>query len=237
MLYYNKYGMERGTRVKPPRAFIFDMDGTLTDSMEGWSHFGLIAAAYYHLENPQYFQEHTYHRPVEQVLDFLKSEYALDFTPEQFWAWLMEAMDRYYETVQLKPQVLSTMERLYKNGYPLCVATATHRTSAVRVLERLGLTQYFQFLLSCHDTGIGKQQPDIYHRCAKRLQLLPDEIVVVEDRLDSVLTALRAGYQVAGIYDRHEEAQGRQPFLREQAHFWLDNMGEIYGKILPGRSD
>jgi HAD superfamily hydrolase (TIGR01509 family) len=215
--------------MKKPRAFIFDMDGTLIDSMQGWDQFGQITAEYYHLDRPDYFQQKTYHRPVGEVIDFIASEYKIQLTETTFWEWLMEAMDSFYETVLPKPGVVETLQRLHADGFPICVATATKGSSAVKVLDRLGLLDCCQFVLSCHELGVGKQQPDIYLRCAERLAFAPDEIVVVEDQLHSARTALGAGFQVAGVYDRNESHPEE---LRQSVHFWLDSLDEIYDKIV-----
>ena len=68
-------------------------------------------------------------------------------------------------------------------------------------LTRLGVRDYFEFLLSCETVGAGKRSPLVYHTSAQRLSAMPQEIVVYEDALYAIQTAKKAGYYVVGIYD------------------------------------
>ena len=68
-------------------------------------------------------------------------------------------------------------------------------------LTRLGVRDYFEFLLSCETVGVGKSSPLVYHASAKRLKAMPQEIAVYEDALYAIQTAKKAGYYVVGIYD------------------------------------
>ena len=68
-------------------------------------------------------------------------------------------------------------------------------------LTRLGVRDYFEFLLSCEMVGAGKCSPLVYHTCAKRLNTASAEIAVYEDALYAVRTAKNAGYHVVGVYD------------------------------------
>ena len=68
-------------------------------------------------------------------------------------------------------------------------------------LTRLGVRDYFEFLLSCETVGAGKCSPIVYHTSAQRLNAMPQEIAVYEDALYAIQTAKKAGYYVVGIYD------------------------------------
>ena len=83
----------------------------------------------------------------------------------------------------------------------MCVASVTAEHLMEACLKRLGVRNYFGFLLSCETVGAGKNSPLVYHESAKRLQANPDEIAVYEDALYAVQTAKNAGYYVIGVYD------------------------------------
>ena len=83
----------------------------------------------------------------------------------------------------------------------MCVASATAEHLMESCLTRLGVRQYFEFLLSCETVGAGKGSPLVYQEAAKRLDAAPGEIAVYEDALYAVQTAKDAGFHVVGVYD------------------------------------
>ena len=83
----------------------------------------------------------------------------------------------------------------------MCVASATAEHLMEACLTRLGVRDFFEFLLSCETVGAGKRSPLVYHESAKRLTAAPAEIAVYEDALYAVQTAKSAGYYVVGVYD------------------------------------
>ena len=90
-------------------------------------------------------------------------------------------------------------------------------------LDRLGVLDYFDFLLSCEEVGWGKDRPDVYHEAARRLGASPGEIAVYEDALGAAKTAKMAGYYVVAVYDG-----GTQPWeeLKKLADEAIDNWKE-----------
>ena len=83
----------------------------------------------------------------------------------------------------------------------MCVASATAEHLMESCLTRLGVRQYFEFLLSCETVGAGKRSPLVYQESARRLGTVPGEIAVYEDALYAVQTAKAAGFHVVGVYD------------------------------------
>ena len=83
----------------------------------------------------------------------------------------------------------------------MCVASATAEHLMEACLKRLGVRDYFVFLLSCETVGAGKRSPLVYHASSQRLNAVPEEIAVYEDALYAVQTAKDAGYYVIGVYD------------------------------------
>ena len=83
----------------------------------------------------------------------------------------------------------------------MCVASATAEHLMESCLTRLGVRNYFNFLLSCETVGAGKRSPLVYQEAARRLGAVPGDIAVYEDALYAVQTSKAAGFYVLGIYD------------------------------------
>ena len=179
---------------------IFDMDGTLIDSMSFWRNL-----------TSEYLSSKGVAQVPEEILRKIKpmtmSESAALFQ-EVFGlsgdveAEMNDMMDAHYRNdIPLKDGVRDYLEMLRGQGVRMCVASATAEHLMESCLSRLGIRDYFTFLLSCETVGAGKSSPLVYHESAKRLQANPDEIAVYEDALYAVQTAKNAGYYVIGVYD------------------------------------
>lgn len=184
---------------------IFDMDGTLVESMGYWRHLGIEylegkgiseAEAARTMEAARNL---TLYQSVQLVLD----TYDLPGTPEDVLVEMRDIMERHYRTdVELKPGVVDYLDRLREQGCRLCVATATDERLAHICLERLGIDDRFEFLLSCQTIGIGKEHPHIYLQATVRLNCQPEETAVFEDALYAAQSAKAAGFYTVGVWDR-----------------------------------
>ena len=182
------------------RFCIFDMDGTLVDSMPIWKSL-----------SKDYLQARGHH-PTQAQLDamgpmtmlegaaFLMDTFGVEGPPERIIQEMHAVMEAHYRTdIPLKPGVRAYLERLRGKGAKLCVATATAEPLARACLERLEVAGYFDFILSCETVGAGKTKPDVYLEAARRLGASPAETAVFEDALYAAQTAREAGFYVVGI--------------------------------------
>lgn len=179
---------------------IFDMDGTLIDSMVYWKDLA-----------SEYLLSKGINQIPEEILDQIKAmtipqSAALfqktfgisgDIEAE------MDAMmdDHYRKDIPIKSGVLEYLEQLHRKGIRMCVASATAEHLMESCLTRLGIRDYFEFLLSCESVGAGKRSPLIYQKAAEKMNAIPENIAVYEDALYAVQTAKKAGFYVVGVYD------------------------------------
>lgn len=179
---------------------IFDMDGTLIDSMSFWKK---LASEYLGSKGISNIPANTMERiktmTMSESAALFKSEFGLSGDPE---AEMNAMMDEHYRNdIPLKPGVREYLQMLQARGVLMCVASATAENLMESCLTRLGVRKYFDFLLSCETVGAGKSSPLVYRESAKRLGASPSEIAVYEDALYAVQTAKNAGYYVVGVYD------------------------------------
>lgn len=184
------------------RYAIFDMDGTLVDSMAYWQD----------LER-EFLTSKGVTDGLEEILERAKpltlveaaalfSQYCDAGTPEQMEADILALMEAHYRSdVAIKPGAREYLDRLQAQGVTMCVASATPRHLVQICLERLGLTHYFSFLLSCVEVGAGKNHPDVFLEAARRLGCAPAEAAVFEDAIYAVRTSHAAGFHVVAVYD------------------------------------
>lgn len=186
---------------------IFDMDGTLVDSMRFWKTLGV-----------EYLNSRGVSRVPEDILEQIKPmtmtesaalfirEFSLPGTPEEVAAQMNAMMDCHYrEDIPAKGGAAVYLKELKKKGVCMCVASATAVELQEACLKRVGFLKYFEFLLSCEEAGAGKNRPDVYLAAAERLGAAPAETAVYEDALFAAQTAKAAGFYVVGIYDKSGE--------------------------------
>lgn len=186
---------------------IFDMDGTLVDSMGCWKQLGR-----------EFLRSKGVTGDVENVLQQIKPmtmtessalfirEFGLPGTPESVAAEMNSVMDGHYCTdIPLKPGVREYLDALHQKGVTMCVASATAEPLIQACLTRLGVAEDFSFLLSCEEVGVGKNSPDVFLEAARRMGAAPEETAAFEDALYAAETAKKAGFYTVGVYDESSD--------------------------------
>ncbi len=182
------------------KAMVFDMDGTLIDSM--WSWRGAFR---------EFIQERELVMPEELVCipECSCGQAARLLAPqlgEETYEEAVEAMfrivDRHYlKDVPARPGAAEWVKRLKERGYLLAVATATPLRYANHALIRLGFQGLFDLVVSCEEIGLGKKDPAFFTRVAERLGVQAEECVMFEDALYAIRSAKKAGLTVCAIED------------------------------------
>lgn len=183
---------------------IFDMDGTLVDSMPWWQ--GLAEEYLYRMEGisdvSREILEEIRPMTIQEAAVYFKKKYQINKEPETIAAQVNELMAEHYrKDILLKPGTGRFLEKLKKQNVRMCVASATAEYLMEACLDRLGVRDKFEFLLSCEAVGAGKHRPDVYHLAAGRLEADIKDTVVYEDALHAVRTAKKAGFYVVAVYD------------------------------------
>ena len=185
------------------RFAIFDMDGTLVDSMVYWAHLAteFLESKGVQTISPDILERIKPMTMTESAALFLQ-EYSLSGTAESVAAEMNAMMNEHYrKDIPLKTGVQAYLEALHRRGVTMCVASATAEELMDACLTRLGVAQYFSFLLSCETVGSGKNRPDVYWGSSERLGAEPAEIAVYEDALYAAETAKRAGFYTVAVRD------------------------------------
>lgn len=191
---------------------IFDMDGTLTDSMGFWNRLvdELLARRGFPPLSPE-LQEESVALTTQGTAELIIRVYGLSETPEQIARELNSLMETHYRTdVPLKPGAAELLERLHGAGFKMCIASSTDPALIGICLRRLGVRDHFQFLLSCEEVGVGKTQPAVYLEAARRLGGTPDNTIIFEDILVAARTAKQAGFSLGIIYDENSADEQEQ---------------------------
>lgn len=187
---------------------IFDLDGTLLDSMEIWNTVGndyLISLGIEPRENlAEVFKEMS----LKQSAEYYQRVYGVDKTIEEIISGINGVIESFYiERVQLKDGVKEFLETLSEQDVKMCIATATDRYLVEAALMRLGVRDYFQKILTCNEVGYGKDSSVIFEKALEILGTSKERTLVFEDALHAVKTAKQAGFQVVGVYDLSEPEQ------------------------------
>ncbi len=212
------------------RGAIFDMDGTLLDSMCVWEQlsqryldkFGIriTGADYAALEARTQYQGAQY---------FCGRYPEITETPEQVVAGLDSLICSRYETLaQPREGVLELLAALRGAGVRMAVATLTDRKHAEKALADRGMLGFFDFMLTIDDVGVSKRDPKIYCMAAARMGLPAGECMVFEDAPYAGETAKRAGFQVCGVAEPWYAAGEKQ--LRAASDLFVEHG---FSEVLP----
>ena len=215
------------------KAAILDLDGTLLDSMPVWENVGSDYLLAQGITPPDGLREKLKTMSFRISAEYFVNEFALNTTGEYLMEYWMNAVaHHYYTTIELKPFVIDYLTQLRALGTRMCVATATDKRLADAALSRLGILDYFEFVITVDEVGKGKEFPDIFMEAARRLDCLPHECVVFEDSLHALLTLLNTEFIGWDVHDASAEAELDQ--VQEISDRFIWNFADLIGDIEMG---
>jgi len=207
---------------------IFDMDGTLLDTMYYWEHVGEDYLRKLGKKAAPGLGQLMLAMSMEEGAEYLRTHYLPDLTIDEILQGIRGVCDDFYrEAAQFKPGAREFMARLKERGIPFVLATATDRDQVELAMKRLGVLDEFHCILTSGEIGNSKEQPDIYLQAAKRMGTAPEHTWVFEDALHAAKTAKRAGFRLVGIYD--DTSADAEPELRELSDCFVYDFKDFDG--------
>lgn len=207
---------------------IFDLDGTLLDSMWIWDRIGNDYLDSIGIKAQKDLSETLKEMSMKQAAQYFQTEYGVKKSEEQIIAEVNELIaDFYNEKVQLKEGVAEFLSYLSDKKIKMCVATASDRTLAINAMKRLNIVSFFEEVYTCGEIGCGKESAAIFEMALKKLETRKENTLVVEDSLHAIKTAKKAGFKVLGIYDSAEINQEKVQMYAD--YYWKSF--EMYEKL------
>lgn len=190
------------------KGVIFDLDGTLLDSMGIWEHIAEDYLLSLGITPKEDLSETFKDMSFEQSAKYYQDHYNVNKSVEDIMNDIHKMVEDYYfYDVSLKDGVKEFLDYLYKNNIKMCIGTATHRYLVEAALARLNVSNVFDFIITCYEVGQGKDQPIIYQKALELLNTPKEETFIFEDALYAIITAKKAGFHVVGVYDKYEKNQ------------------------------
>lgn len=181
-------------------AVIFDLDGTIVDSMpthlEAWCEALSIYGA------GGIFKEDVFlamgGRPTRDIVVEINDEYDLHLNPDSVAFAKREAFLKRVGSVTLIDEVAEFIQSL-RGKVPMAVASGGSRQVVEKTLAAVGASDWFDEVVTADDVAVGKPEPDVFLYAAKLLDVNPAKCLVLEDAPAGILAAQRAGMQVIAI--------------------------------------
>lgn len=184
------------------KAAVFDFDGTLADTMEFWNRLARNYLLSIGLEPLADLKKALEKLTVDEGAIYMKEKYRIEENEIEIQAEMDELLYKYYrKDAQLKPYVLEMLEKLKSRGIRMAIATVTDEDFILAVLKRYKISHYFEFIQTCENVGISKDNISFFDLLPERLNLRPKEIYIFEDTLYSIVSAKKAGLKVVGVED------------------------------------
>ncbi|MEN6445737.1 MAG: HAD family phosphatase [Candidatus Cloacimonas sp.] len=190
-------------------AVIFDMDGTLIDSMQIWRNVDKEFLHCRGLEVPtDLFENLPSGNSFIQTAQYFKTRFGLPDSPESIMQeWTKMVCNHYENNIKLKPGATELLIALKEKGIKIGLGTSNSLELAKKVLMRNAVWHYFQCAITGDIDLMGKPYPDIYLKAAKHLCEEPQHCLVIEDTLTGVQAGKAAGMTVFAVYDEDSRDQ------------------------------
>lgn len=212
--------------IENKKAAIFDLDGTLVDSMSLWGEIDIEYLARHHLTVPKDLQKAVEGLAFTEVAVYFKNRFQLSDSIETIKEeWNEMAMEKYIHEVPLKPGVEKFLPYLKEKGLRMGVASSNSVELVKVALEARGILAYFDSVLTCCEVAKGKPQPDVYLEVARRLDTPPEQCIVFEDIPAGILAGKAANMSTCAVHDVYSLCYEDEK--RKLADYYIHSFDEI----------
>lgn len=208
------------------KAFIFDLDGTLVDSMWIWKQIDMEYLEKIGHELPDDLAKDiegmSFTETAQYFIDRFEINEPIESVKEE---WLSMAETFYEKHIPLKEGAFQLLKYANEKGIQLGVGTSNSRYLLEKVLNAHGILDCFQALRTSCEVLKGKPEPDVFLKVAEDLNIDPKDCVVFEDTHAGVIAAKRAGMKVVAVYD--EVSKPYQEAIRKDADAFINSFNEV----------
>lgn len=205
---------------------IFDLDGTMFDSMWLWKQIDYDYLSKRGIEVPADYMKCINHLSVLDTALYSIKRFNLKDSPEQLISeWLEMAKEAYCNKIMLKPSVTEFLQKLKSQNISMSVATSLSLELAIPALERNGILQYFDRVVNSEQVKRGKGFPDIYLKAISHTKFMPSECVVFEDILKGITGAKAGGFFVVGVYDKESASDSQE--IKNISDMYIKGFNEL----------
>ena len=189
-------------------AVIFDLDGSMVDSMWMWRSIDIEYLGKFGIDLPDDLQACIEGMSVSETAVYFKERFQLpdDLDPIKA-EWNRLAWDKYAYEVPVKEGVTELLQYCMTHGIKAGIATSNSRELVENVVNVHHLDQYFSCIMTGCDVAKGKPAPDIYLAVARKLGVTPENCLVFEDIIPGIQAGKAAGMKVCAVYDQYSEHQ------------------------------
>lgn len=209
---------------------IFDLDGTLLDSLDIWCEIDIKFLKSRGLEVTPDYSEAVKPLGFREAAAYTIARFGLKETPEDvIREWHRMSIEAYGSTIPLKPYAKEFLIYLKSRGVKLATATASSEELFIPALKNNGIFDLFDAFVTISDVGRGKGFPDVYLKAAEKIGLPPCECAVFEDIYPGVKGAKDGNFYTVAVYDKHSEKEREK--IAEISDLYIMDFGELF----PGR--
>ena len=212
--------------LKDIKAVIFDLDGTLVDSMWMWRSIDIEYLGRYGIEMPLDLQSCIEGKSFSETACYFKERFHIPDSLEQIKNdWNRMAWDKYDNEVPLKEGVVELLLHLKQQGIPAGIATSNSRELVELIVRKHGIEEYFLAIRTSCEVAMGKPSPDIYLLVASDLGVEPQHCLVFEDVLQGVMAGKNANMKVCAVYDEYSEKDFKEKL--RLSDYYVNSITEV----------
>lgn len=205
---------------------IFDVDGTILDTMPIWHNAGARFLKTLGIQAEEGLGDRLFRETSISGAQYLIDNYGLSLSVTQIAEGIDKEVEHYYFTeANFKKGAKELLEKMYQAEIPMTVATSTHRRPIEAALKRLGIYDWFREIYTCRDLETTKQEAMIFHTAKDVMKTDIDKTWVMEDGLYAIKTAKAAGYITMGVYD--EVSKKDQNEIKRIADVYCESLEEL----------
>ena len=214
--------------LKNKKAVIFDLDGTLVDSMWMWKAIDIEYLGKFGISLPPTLQKDIEGMSFSETAVYFKETFQIPDSLDEIKAdWNSMAYEKYTKEVSLKNGAKEFLEYCKKNNIKLGIATSNSRELVDATLKALGIKEYFDCVMTACEVEKGKPAPDIYLAVAEKVEVDPVKCLVFEDIEMGILAGKNAGMEVCAVED--EFSMDQMELKKKLADYYIRDYWEING--------